>query len=85
MFQAKVVEKIKTHFMFSNFGFENRAVYEVIWNNLVQPVRPQMTILRIRIACWYLGLQTQTENMQYLLLFHGSSGYENAPQSYVCT
>ena len=38
--------------MFSNFGFENRAVYEVMWKRFVQLDRPQMTILRMRIACW---------------------------------
>jgi hypothetical protein len=37
MFQAKVVEKIKIHFIYSNFCFENRAVYEVMWKSLVQP------------------------------------------------
>jgi hypothetical protein len=33
MFQTKFVEKIKTHFVFSNF-FENRAFYEIIWKNV---------------------------------------------------
>jgi hypothetical protein len=27
----KFVEIIKTHFMFSNIFFENRAVYDIIW------------------------------------------------------
>ena len=44
MFQAKVVEKIKTHIVCSITPPENRAVYE--------PDRPQMTIWRMRIACW---------------------------------
>jgi len=44
MLQTKVVEKIKTYFMFSNFFFENRAVYEIMWKN--------MTIWRMCIACW---------------------------------
>jgi hypothetical protein len=26
------------------FFFENRAVYEIMWKNIVQPVRPQMSI-----------------------------------------
>ena len=30
MFEIKVVEKIKTHFMSSNFFSENRAVYEIM-------------------------------------------------------
>jgi hypothetical protein len=31
---------------------ENRAVYETMWKNIVEPGRPQMTIWRMRIACW---------------------------------
>jgi len=31
---------------------ENRAVCEIIWENIVQPGRPQMTIWRTRIAYW---------------------------------
>jgi len=40
IFQAKVVEKIKTHFMSNNFYFENRAFYEKICKNIVDPYRP---------------------------------------------
>jgi len=51
MFHTKVVEKIKAQF--SNFFFsENRAVYEIMWKNNVQPDRPQMTKWRVRIECW---------------------------------
>jgi hypothetical protein len=42
MFQTKVVEK-KTHFMF-NYFFGGRGVNELMWKNMVQPDRPQMTI-----------------------------------------
>jgi hypothetical protein len=48
-------ENQNTHFMFSNFlsiVFENRAVYEIMWKNIGEPARPQMTIWRVRIACW---------------------------------
>jgi len=34
------------------FVFENRAVYEIIWKNIVQPGRSQTTIWRMRFACW---------------------------------
>ena len=37
-------------------------------------------IRRMRFACW---LHTHTQNMQYLLLFHGKSGCTNAPWCYV--
>jgi hypothetical protein len=50
---TKIVEKIKTHILCSTtFFFENRAVYEMMWYNILQPERSQMTIWRMRIACW---------------------------------
>ena len=54
IFQTKVLEEIKTsHFVFSNFFFfENRAVYEIMWKNILKLDGPQMTIWRMRIACW---------------------------------
>jgi hypothetical protein len=33
-----------TDFMFSNLLPENRAVYEIIWKNIVQPARAQTII-----------------------------------------
>jgi hypothetical protein len=47
IFQTKFVEKIKTHFVF-NFFFLNRAYYEIIWKNIVQPDRPHMRVWRMR-------------------------------------
>jgi len=32
--------------------FENRAVYEIMWKNIVEQGRPQIKIRRMRIACW---------------------------------
>jgi hypothetical protein len=53
-FSEKFLEKIKALFMFNNlfFVFFNRAVYEILWKNIVEPGRPQTTIWRKRIACW---------------------------------
>jgi len=47
-------ENQNTHFVFSNFfiSFENRAVYEIMWKNIVERGRSQMTIQRMRVACW---------------------------------
>ena len=40
----KIVEKIKTHFVFDNFFFfENGAVSEIMWKNIVELERSQMT------------------------------------------
>jgi hypothetical protein len=45
-------ENQNTHFVFSKFFFlENRAVYEIMWKNIVVLGRPHMTIWRMRIAC----------------------------------
>jgi hypothetical protein len=53
MFQTKVAEQIKTHISCSTtFSPENRAVYEIMWKNMVEPDRPQMTIRLTRFACW---------------------------------
>ena len=40
--------------MFSNFFSppKNRSGYAIMWKNIVQRGRPQMTIWRMRIACW---------------------------------
>ena len=35
-----------------NFSPENRAVYEIMWKNIIGRGRLQMTIWRLRIACW---------------------------------
>jgi len=63
MFETKVVEKIKTHFMFGIYIYiyiyiyiclyifcPKCAVYEIMWKDVVEPGRPRMTIWRI--ACW---------------------------------
>jgi uncharacterized membrane-anchored protein YhcB (DUF1043 family) len=43
-FQTKVVEKFKTHTsIFSNLISENRAVYEIMSKNMVEPDVSQMT------------------------------------------
>jgi len=51
MFQRNV-EKIKTRILCSIFFSENRAVYKIIWKNIVERRRTQMTIWRMRIVCW---------------------------------
>ena len=39
------------HFVFNKCFFEKRAVYEIMWKHIVEPVRSQMTIWLIRITC----------------------------------
>ena len=46
-------ENQNIHFVFNNSPPpENRAVYEIMWENIVERGRPQMTIWRMRIARW---------------------------------
>ena len=58
MFQTKVIKKIKIHFVVSIFFFENRAVCEKMWKNIVERGRPQMIIWSICIT--RLWLQSHT-------------------------
>jgi len=43
MFQTKVVNKIKTHISYSVF-FLSRPVCEMMWRNIAEPGKPQMTM-----------------------------------------
>jgi hypothetical protein len=52
MFQTKVIEKLKTHILCPAAFSENRAVYEIMWKKFVERGRLQVTIWRMRIACW---------------------------------
>jgi hypothetical protein len=45
MIQTKVVDKIKTRILCSiTFFSKTCAIYEIMWENMVQPDRPQMKI-----------------------------------------
>jgi len=59
----KILGKIRIKVRSVNFLSENRAVYEIMWKNIVEPGRSQMNIWRTRIACWMIKLQTHTQNM----------------------
>ena len=55
IFLANFVEEVKTHILCSIiifFFFENRAVCEKMWKNIVERGRLQTTVWRMRIACW---------------------------------
>ena len=51
MFLTNVVKKIKRPFLFNFSFFKNRASYEIMWKNIVERGRPQMTIRHMRNAC----------------------------------
>jgi len=37
--------------MLNKFISENRAFYEIIWKNVAQPARPQLTIQMVHALC----------------------------------
>ena len=42
--EKNCIENQNTYFTFNNVFFEHRAVYEIVWKNIVERGRPQMTI-----------------------------------------
>ena len=40
----KIFREIKTGILSSKYFSEGRAVYEIMWKNIVQPGRPQIAI-----------------------------------------
>jgi hypothetical protein len=44
-------ENQNIHFVSVNLFYENLTVYEIMWENIAQPDRPQMTVRRMSIAC----------------------------------
>jgi len=51
MFQTKVVDKIKTHILYSIIFSENRIVYEREWKNILESDSPHKTIWRMSVTC----------------------------------
>jgi hypothetical protein len=82
---VKAVEKISPHHLCSvTFFLEIRAVYQIMWKNVVERDRLQMTVWRMRIACRIAkATNTHSRIMYYLFLFQCSNGYTNTPQDYV--
>jgi len=66
----KFVEKIKVGILcVITFFQESHAVYVIMWTNIVQPDRPQMTTWRMRIARWILkGKNTHSEYVMLIAL-----------------
>jgi len=55
MSQIKAVEEIKTRILFYvTFFFENRAIRDIMWKNIVESGRPQVALV-IRYAKRLLG------------------------------
>jgi len=72
-----------SHFtLLNNIAETNRAVYEIMWENTVEPGRPQMTIWRMRIACW-IPKDTDAHSEYAIFLAFQLHASRNVSQCYV--
>ena len=85
MLRTNVTEKIKTHILcLTTFSVpENRVVCEIMCKILHSRTDHRWQHGACSLHGGYLRLQTHTQNMYYLLLFHGNNGCTNASQCYV--
>ena len=51
MLHTKFVEIDRTHILYSITFSKIVHIYEIMWENIVELDRPQMTTWRMRIAC----------------------------------
>ena len=65
-YQNKIVEKIRTHILYSVTFFINRTFCEIMWENIVEQCRQRVTLWRMRIACW-ITKATDTHS-EYVIL-----------------
>ena len=82
-FRIKIVEKIKIFCFQQILLFKNRTVYEIIWKYMLVPDRPQVTLWRMRFACWISKATNIYSEYVFFFFFHFNSGYANAPQCHV--
>jgi hypothetical protein len=59
-------ENRNTHFVFNNVFSKIVPFYEIMWKSIVEGGRPQVTIWRMRIACW-IREATNTHS-QYVII-----------------
>jgi hypothetical protein len=70
IFQTKIVEKIKTHILCSiTFFRKSHRLWDNVKKNIVQPGRPQMTVWRMRIACWITKASDTHSECVILIVF----------------
>jgi hypothetical protein len=67
MFDAKAIEKIKTHILCPVTFFLKSRLYEVTWKNTEERGRAHVTIWRMRLA-WWIPKATNTHSGCVLLI-----------------
>ena len=62
-------ENQNNHFILNNiFSPENRSVYEITWENILVPGRPQTTLCCMSTACW-ITIATNTHSYVITITF----------------
>jgi hypothetical protein len=75
--------KVRTHFICNNFSSENRVVYEIMWENIVEPCRLQMKIWSMLITRWIIkDTNTHSEYVK-LIDFLRQQWFAKASQYFV--
>jgi len=69
--------------MFNNYFSENRAIYEIMWKNMVEPDRPEMTVWCMCIACWIHKPTNAHSEYVILISFSLQHGCMNTSHGYV--
>ena len=70
IFQIKIVEEIKTDNLCEiTFFFENRGIYETMWENMIEPGRPQEKIWLIHIACCIPKAKNTSSDYEVIAVF----------------
>ena len=78
-------ENPNAHVMFDNLLFVNCAFCEITWKSIVKPDRQQMTLWRMRFACWITKASNKHSEYVILIAFPQQKWFRNVPQRYVYT
>jgi hypothetical protein len=69
------------HLIFNNLFLENRDIYEIIWKNVVEPGRPQITIWRMRFVSRIPKATDTHSGYVILIAFPRNSVCKNLPHT----
>ena len=80
MFQIKVIDENKTHFLCSLFFSDNRAVYGIMWKSMVQPDGAQITTWSMCTEYWIRKNTNTHSEYEILIAFPQQQwSHERAP------
>ena len=76
-------ENKNTYIILNNFFPENRTVCEIMWKNVVEPDRLQMTIWRVCVACWIIKAYIHTLRICNIYCFSTATVVTRTPLSFM--